>query len=104
MWRVRAVTEYLLDALATWRLVRLISRDDITEPVRSAFIDWTLRTDHRKLRTLIQCPHCLSIHCAAFVLALRWVPQGRKLRDLLAVSGAVSAFSEMEPALSETEH
>lgn len=98
------MTEYLLDALATWRLVRLISRDDITEPARSAFIDWTLRTDHRKLRTLIQCGHCLGIWCAALVLVVKHLPGGRRLRDLLALAGAVSAFTEMEPALTETEH
>lgn len=98
------MTDLLLDALASWRLTRLLQRDEITRPARNRVIEWTLDGDHPQIRYLVSCPHCLSVWLTAFVLALRWVPGGRALRNLLAVAGAVSAFSEMEPALTETEH
>lgn len=96
------MTDLLLDSLATWRLVRLLYRDDITEPPRQALIEWTLEHDRRKLRTLIQCPHCLGIWCAGLVLALRRVPGGRIVRDLLAVAGAQSILWELEPKATTT--
>lgn len=90
------MTELLLDSLATWRAVRLLHRDDITEDLRNAAIAWTLH-GHPKLRTLIGCVHCLGIWCAAFVLVLRYVPHGKVLRDLLAVAGLQSVLWELEP-------
>lgn len=96
------MTELLLDAIAAWRIVRLIQRDEITEGPRNAYIEWTLGHGHRKLRYLISCPHCLGVWSAAFVLGLRRVPHGHVLRDLLAVAGGVSLWSELEPAATET--
>ena len=97
------MTDLLLDALASWRLTRLLQRDEITRLARNAVIEWTLDRDHPQLRYLAQCPHCLSVHASAVVLALRFVPGGRALRNLLAVAGLVSVFVEMEPALTETD-
>lgn len=94
--------ELALDSAATWRLVRLLMRDEITEDIRTAFIEWTLRNDHRKLRYLAQCPHCLSPYCALFVLGLRRVRGGRALRNLLALAGVVSMLYEIEPKATET--
>lgn len=97
------MTELLLDALASWRIVRLIQKDEITEEPRRMFIGWTLKAGHRKLRYLIQCPHCLGIWSTAFVLLLRRVPGGHVLRDLLAVAGLMSVWAEIEPAATETD-
>lgn len=95
--------DFLLDALASWRLVRLLQRDEITREPRMALTGWLLKNGWTKTRFLIQCPHCLGMWAAAFVLGLRRVPAGHVLRDLLAVAGLVSVFTELEPSLTETE-
>lgn len=97
------MNDLLLEAFASWRLVRLIQKDEITAPARTAIIGWTLDNDHPQLRYLLQCPHCIGVWTSAFVLLLRRVPGGHVLRDLLAVAGLVSIYSELEPALTETD-
>lgn len=98
------MTDLFLDALAAWRIVRLAQRDELTASARNDLIGWTLDNDHPQLRYLIQCPHCLGVWASGFVLALRVVPHGRKLRNLLAVAGLVSIWAELEPAATETDH
>lgn len=97
------MTELLLDALASWRIVRLLQKDEITEDPRNAFIEWTLKNRHRKLRYLIQCPHCLGVWSTAFVLLLRRAPYGHVLRDLLAVAGLVSVWAEVEDKATKAD-
>lgn len=96
------MTELLLDALASWRLTRLIQRDEITEKPRTALIAWTLDNDHPQLRYLISCPHCLSVHASLFILIARRTRLGRGLRNLLAVAGLVSIWAEVENKATKT--
>lgn len=97
------MTDLLIDALASWRLVRLLQRDEITREPRMALTGWLLKNGWTKTRYLIQCPHCLGIWTTAFVLGLRRVLGGHALRNLLAVAGMVSVFSELEPKLTSTD-
>lgn len=90
------MTELLLDALASWRIVRLLQKDEITAHARHNLIGWTLDKKHPQIRYLISCPHCLSVWSSAFVLLLRRAPFGHVLRDLLAVAGLVSVWAEVE--------
>ncbi len=50
----------MLLALAAWRTFVLVSRDDITQPIRSR-IGWD------KLMMFVECPYCLG-----FWIALAW--------------------------------
>lgn len=97
------MTDLLLDALASWRLTRLLQRDEITRPARSRAIEWALANHHPQLRYLITCGHCGSVWTTAFVLVAKRLPGGKVLRNLLAVAGAVSVFTELEPSLTETD-
>lgn len=93
--------DFVLDALATFRLVRLIHSDEITADLRTTAIGWTLRNGHTRARTLLTCVHCLGVWCAGAVLILRRVRGGHHARDLLALAGAASlAFDLLDPSPS----
>ncbi len=93
--------ELAVDALACWRITRLVTEDGITAPIRGRILDWALdqgadaRPKHPKLAELIECPHCVSVYAAAGVLAARrytpglWDPLARLLA-FSAVAGIVA--------------
>lgn len=78
------MTDFILDALACHRLVRLIVKDEITNELRMSLIGWALKNGHTKFRYLITCPFCVGPYAAAVVLLLR----GGRVRDVLALAGA----------------
>lgn len=88
-------------ALATYRLTRLVTQDTITAPLRDALLDRTppTRPDGSFTWTYpLTCEHCASIYAAAAVAVLSApspvpLPRARRfLRDVLALSGAVSIY------------
>lgn len=90
--------EVALDVLAAARLARLVRRDTITAPAR----DWIdVRAydgdadvaPYAFVRDLLDCPWCATVWTAGAILALRRIPGGRVVRDLLAVA-AVAGFVE----------
>ncbi len=88
----------LLDAVATYRLTRLLIEDDLLDRPRAAVFERL--AGHPKLTELASCPWCLSVWCAFGVLAARrfapraWDPIARAL-----------TFSAMAGVMSETvEH
>lgn len=95
--------ELVADSLAVWRLVRLLMRDEITKEARASLTGWTLKNGHTKLRYLIQCPHCIGIYAAVFVIALRYVRGGSIIRDGFAVAGLNSILWELEPKATQTD-
>jgi hypothetical protein len=64
----------LVDALASYRLVKLVKDDRITEPAREAVQDRTGPPEESKVSYLMTCPWCLSVYFgAALTLGrLRW--------------------------------
>lgn len=70
----------LVDALATYRLVKLVRDDRITEPVREAVESSHGPAEQSKVTYLLSCPWCLSIWFGAAVsLGRRRWPAGTEL-------------------------
>jgi hypothetical protein len=89
--------DLVIDALAVKRLTRLVTEDQIMEPVRN----WVWNRyppESTKLGYLLTCPHCTSIWVAAGVQSARivfpkaWSPVARAL----ALSGVTSLIAERE--------
>ncbi len=78
----------LVDALATYRLVKLVRDDRITEPARQAVEARTGPPDRSKVTYLLNCPWCLSIYFgAALTLGRRrWPTATAVLSRPLALS------------------
>jgi hypothetical protein len=87
--------EVAVDALATFRLVRLVQRDSIIDRPRQRAFAW-LDDHHPRLSELGECSWCLSIWVAAGVVVARrvaptvWGPVAR----LLAASAVAGIASE----------
>ena len=62
------VADLVIDALATWRIVRFIQRDSLIEKPREELIN---RYGHLKISELLTCPWCLSPYVAAGVVIAR---------------------------------
>jgi hypothetical protein len=63
----------VLDALATYRLTRLVTDDTITEPIRHWLGGWdpaVLRVSRPRTWDFITCPWCTSVWIGAGVVAL----------------------------------
>lgn len=71
---VDRLTAFLVDGLASYRLVKLVRDDRITEPARDAVQDRAGPPEESKLAYLMTCPWCLSVYFgAALTLGrLRW--------------------------------
>lgn len=86
-----------LDALATYRLQRLIGRDLITEPLRNAALEalWTRSPQRsRWLEQLLDCHWCRTVWAAGIVVVLGRIPGLRLIRDLLAAAAVASLLAE----------
>lgn len=91
--------ELILDALATYRLTRLIVQDEITVEMRAAAIQQIQKLPTplaNKLAYLLTCPWCVSIYAAAILFLLR-----KTTPELAAVVTAVLASSAVAGAISE---
>ena len=87
--------ELTTDALATFRLTRLLLEDSIFDTPRRWVRRQLMRGQHAKLLELTGCPWCASVYIAAGVVAARrvaprvWGPISTGLA-LSAVAGLVS--------------
>ena len=91
---------FAIDALATFRIARLITEDSIFDDVR----EWVWKKhppESTKVGYFLTCPHCVSVW-AAGVVAVSHLPSSRlftgtvePLRHALALSGAVSLAHEV---------
>lgn len=78
----------LIDSLATYRLVKLVRDDRITEPVRVAVIEKHGPPERSQVSYLVHCPWCLSFYFgAALTLGrLRWPRTSEAVARVFAVS------------------
>lgn len=94
---MRNPTTAALDALATYRLQRLMGRDIITEPLRDATLQrlWS-RSPRRSiaLEQMLDCHWCRTVWAAGIVVVLGRIPGLRLIRDLLAVAAVASLLAE----------
>lgn len=61
-------TELVVDAIATYRLTRLVQEDSLLDRPREWVLD---RWGHRKAAELVTCPWCAGVWVAAGVVAAR---------------------------------
>lgn len=80
----------VVDALAAYRLTRLVTTDAITEPLREA-ID--ARSDF--MGELTSCSWCSGVWVAAgVVLARRYVPAWGPVAEMLALAAVAGLLSD----------
>ena len=60
--RSQGALALLIDGLATYRLVKLVRDDRITEPVRQAVEERQGPPERSKVTYLLDCPWCLSFY------------------------------------------
>lgn len=87
------------EALATYRIARLVHRDALLKQPRIAVLVWALspvegKARHPKIAELIGCMHCLSVWAAVVVLVLNRIPGGRWVTRALAVSAVAGLIVE----------
>jgi hypothetical protein len=105
--RDRAVDRVLalvVDGLASYRLVKLVRDDRITEPARDAVQDRTGPPEQSKVSYLMTCPWCLSIYFGAALTAgrLRWPRTTDALARTLALSALTGLASQHLDAPAES--
>ena len=66
-------TDLIVDALAAYRLTRLLVSDGIVDEQRHAVVERLRRGRHRKLVELAECPWCIGFWVACGVVAARRV-------------------------------
>lgn len=89
-------TDLAVISLAAFRLVRLATQDDVTEPLRVA----VKARFGAKWGEAAECPWCLGAHVASGVgiIALRW-PRARRWMLIPALSAAAGLLSTLDSAL-----
>lgn len=86
----------VVDALACYRLVKLVRDDRITEPARQAVRDRHGPPEQSKVSYLLDCPWCLSIYFGA-ALSLgrrRWPSAVDMVVRPLALSAATGLVTQ----------
>lgn len=80
--------EFSVNALAVWRITRLITEDEITRRPR----DWIVMNAPDKIAYLVTCKHCSSIYAGGAAVFLRTVAPRvwKPLAELLALSAVTS--------------
>lgn len=99
------MTRWIVDALAVWRLTRLLTIDGITEPMRDWLTEWTETGPQspakEKIAELAGCPHCVSVWAAlGVVYAARRTPWWPVMADALALAAVSSLIADARDALS----
>ena len=91
------MAELLIDALATYRLVKLVRHDKITELVRESVQAKHGPPDRSKISYLIDCPWCLPAYFGgAIALGRRFWPGGTAVTSrglaLSALTGLATPY------------
>src|SRR4051794_36902420 len=71
--RSSQTVDLVVDALASYRVTRLLVSDRIVDRHRDALVDRLRRGGHRKLVELSECPWCIGFWVACGVVAARRV-------------------------------
>lgn len=110
--------ELVVDAVAAYRLTKLVTDDEITEPLRDAVVEWSYRDDvdplpdgyaswsdlaitdpkSPKLATLVTCRWCAGVWIGAGVVAARRVaPRAwQPLAEALSFAAAAALIAGLE--------
>jgi hypothetical protein len=90
------VAGLLVDALASYRFVKLVRDDRITEPAREAVQERTGPPDQSQISYLMTCPWCLSIYSgAALTLGrMRWPRTTNAVARIFALSALTGIASQ----------
>lgn len=86
---------FVIDALATYRLARLLTADELTKGIRRALGAVDKRGHINRPRTFyfVTCPWCTSIWIAAGVVAVTWAWPGGWIYPAAALAfSAVAGF------------
>lgn len=91
-----APEELIVDALASYRLVKLVRDDRITEPAREAVIETHGPPERSKVSYLLHCPWCLSFYFgAALTLGrLRWPRATNAVARTFAISALTGLVNQ----------
>lgn len=83
-------------ALAAWRLTRLVTEDELAEPLRDAVVARFGAPQDSKLAYLVHCPFCVSMYASAGVVVADMIAPrfARPVIRALALSAAVSLAYE----------
>lgn len=87
--------DIIIDALAVFRLTKMINQDYIFHEVREKILEhFPPKTS--KIGYLFTCDWCMSIWCATFLLTIKQLrPEEYKvLANILATSGVTGLLSE----------
>jgi uncharacterized protein DUF1360 len=102
--------DLVVDALASYRVTRLLVSDRIVDRHRDALVDRLRRGGHRKLVELSECPWCIGFWVACGVVAARravpraWSPVAEAFA-FSAVSGLLaSEVRTMDETHEITQH
>lgn len=89
-----SLMDLVVDLAASRRITRLITKDEITEPVRAH----SFFHSHEKLSYLINCPICVGIYTSAGVVVSSIVfPRASKpIRYFLALAELQATLAEEE--------
>jgi hypothetical protein len=102
-YRSLSPTDVAVTALATFRLVRIVTTDDFPpiELARTRLIEWAGKDS--AIASLIGCSWCSGawISLAVVALALRY-PAARKVLLVPAVSGAVGLLATADAAMGRS--
>jgi hypothetical protein len=95
-----------IDALASYRITRLLISDGIVDAPRQAVLDRLERAGRTKLIELIECPWCIGFWIAGSVVAARrWVPrQWSPVAKTLAYSSVAGILASQVRRLDDTHH
>lgn len=93
------VTDLAIDALAVFRLWRLLAKDEVLDVPRAAWQNRMLRGHHLKAIVFLGCPWCLGFWLCLGALAVkRYVPGAWSVvRAALATSALVGLIAQAEP-------
>lgn len=88
-------TDFALDALAVFRLTKLVNDDTIADRPRDFVHGWLAAHDHPKAVVLLECPWCAGfwISAGCYLVKCRWPRAWNVIRYPLALSAAAGLTS-----------
>lgn len=91
-----APMKLLVDGLATYRLVKLVRDDQLTQPLRDAIVERRGAPDESRISYLVHCPWCLSVYFGAALTfgRHRWPGPIEMLARTLALSALTGLITQ----------
>jgi hypothetical protein len=88
-----------IDAIAVYRLTRLVVEDGITAPIRDRIISKRDGSTRDWWEQLLTCRYCVGIYVGVGVAFARWVfpVQWTPIAYMLAIASAAPLLAGLEP-------